>query len=172
MAQDSGTRAPRARSTDLIVQELPDELMIYDARDKKVNCLNRAAASVWRQCDGERTVAELARRVSAELGTPFDAAAVWYTLRQLDRRGLLDARLAVPPAVKKMTRREAVRALGLAAAVGVPLITSMVVPPSTHAQSGGGGGGACPAGQTACTTDADCNANIGETCNGGCCVQL
>jgi hypothetical protein len=170
MTLDSGRRAPRARTRDLIVQELPDELMIYNAGDKKVSCLNRTVASVWRHCDGERTIAQLSRCVSAELGTRFDEAAVWYALRQLDRRELLDAPINVPGDVRKMTRREAVRALGLAA-VAIPLVTSMVVPPSTQAQSGGGGG-ACPAGQTPCTTAADCNAANNEDCVSGCCVAL
>jgi hypothetical protein len=170
MTLDSGVRAPRARSRGLIVQELPDELMIYDADDKKVSCLNRTVASVWRHCDGERTVTQLSRCVSAELGTQFDEAATWYALRQLDRRELLDARINVPSAVKKMTRREAVRALGLAA-VAIPLITSMVVPPSTQAQSGGGGS-PCETGQTACTSNADCNAANNEECISGCCVAL
>jgi hypothetical protein len=160
MTLDSGARAPRARTRNLIVQELPDELMIYDADDKKVSCLNRTAAFVWRRCDGKRTVAQLARELGEELGAPVDEGVVWYALRRLDTERLLEESIEAPPAARRITRRQAVRALGIAA-LAAPLITSMIVPPPTHAQSGTPP--CTPMGQI-------CDPSGDPCCNGGTCT--
>jgi hypothetical protein len=132
---DTAARVPRARKEGLVVEELPDELMICDTATQQVSCLNRTAAFVWRHCDGRRTVGALARHMAEEFGAPVDETAVWYSLRLLGQRGLLEGRAEVPAPARRMTRRQAVRALGLAAAA-VPLVTTMIVPPAAHAQSG------------------------------------
>ena len=43
------TRAlmPRARQDELVVEELPDETLVYDLKRHKARCLNRTAALVW-----------------------------------------------------------------------------------------------------------------------------
>ena len=55
---------PRARTDGLVINELTDEVLVYDLKRDKAHCLNAAAASVWKQCDGRTTVAEIARRLS------------------------------------------------------------------------------------------------------------
>ena len=126
---------PVARESDLIVQELPDEVMVYDLTEHKAHCLNRTASLVWKRCDGKTTVGEAARALGEELGTPVDESVVWYALRQLRRYELLDGQFEVPSAFGVMTRREVVRKLCLAAGVGIPLITSLVAPMPVQAQS-------------------------------------
>src|SRR3954463_10160017 len=85
---------PLARSTELVVEELADELLVYDLRSDEAHCLGATAARVWRACDGENTVAAL----ETELG--LDAASVAKALEDLDRCALLQA------APAGMTRRE------------------------------------------------------------------
>ena len=46
---------PHARVNELIVRELPEETLVYDQKHDKAHCLNRAAALVWRHCDGQTT---------------------------------------------------------------------------------------------------------------------
>lgn len=58
------THLPQARTDDLVINELSDEVLVYDLQRDKAHCLNAAAASVWKQCDGRTTVAEIARRLS------------------------------------------------------------------------------------------------------------
>ena len=48
----------RRREDGLIVREVDGETLVYDRRRHKAHCLNRAAALVWRQCDGTTSVAD------------------------------------------------------------------------------------------------------------------
>ena len=51
---------PRARQDELVVEELPDETLVYDLKRHEAHCLNRTSALAWRRCDGRTTVAEVA----------------------------------------------------------------------------------------------------------------
>ena len=51
---------PKARQNDLVVQEVFDELVIYDLERNQVHSLNPTAALVWQQCDGQTSPAQLA----------------------------------------------------------------------------------------------------------------
>ena len=85
--------APRKRDHGLIVREMDDETLVYDRRRHKAHCLNRAAALVWRHCDGATSVADLARLVHEQLGMPGSAEMVRFALDRLARaRGWYIAR--------------------------------------------------------------------------------
>ena len=167
MIKRSEQTVPLARTRDLVTQELPDELMVYDTSNDKVHCLNKTAAAIWRQCDGRRTVQDVANALSFETGAAsLDEKTVWYVLRQLDKRGLLDARLKVPAEMSGgMSRREAMRRLAIGAAVATPLIATLVAPTPAQAQSG------TPVCPNPCTFDVDCTGQD-EICSNGCCVAL
>ena len=49
---------PRARQDELVVEELSDETLVYDLKRHKANCLNRTAALVWQDCDGQTSVSQ------------------------------------------------------------------------------------------------------------------
>lgn len=122
---------PLARTDQLVVQELPDEVLVYDLERHKAHCLNKASAMVWERCDGRTTVAEMTRRLSRELASPVDDDVVWLALAQLRRFHLL-AEGSGSTGRLKVTRRDLVRKY-LPAALAVPLILS--VPAPTPAQS-------------------------------------
>ena len=52
---------PAARRTGLVVRDLPDELLVYDLDRHQAHCLNRTAASVFRDADGTRSLDDLGR---------------------------------------------------------------------------------------------------------------
>ena len=56
---------PKARQHGLVIQEMPDEVLVYDLDTNKAHCLNRSAALVWRSCDGNNTVADIVREFEA-----------------------------------------------------------------------------------------------------------
>jgi hypothetical protein len=121
-----------------------EELLVYDLERHKAHCLNRAAALVWRECDGKATVSEVARLVGAKLETPLDEETIRNALSQLDRAGLLQGRIARADNARRLSRRQAMRRLGVAAAATVPIVTTIVAPRAAEA-------GTCtPAGET-CT---------------------
>ena len=159
---------PRMRRQRLVIDELPDEVLVYDLDRHKAHCLNKTAALVWKHCDGRTSVSQIARQLARELGAPVDEKLVWLALDKLGRDHLLAERVAPPPAMKGMTRRQMVRALGLAAIVAVPLITSIVTPVAQAQASCGHTGGACtgaPATQGSCCAGCLCTAGL---CVGSC----
>ena len=126
---------PVARKEGLVIQELPDEVLVYDLDRDKAHCLNKSAALVWKRCDGRMTTASIAQSVATELQTPVDEKVVWLALDQLGRNDLLEQQPVPPPMLAGLNRREMVRVLGIAAAVTVPLVTSILAPTPANAAS-------------------------------------
>ena len=122
---------PLARTDQLVVQELPDEVLVYDLERHKAHCLNKTSAMVWQRCDGRTTVAEMTRRLTRELAAPVDDDVVWLALGQLRKFHLLEEGSG-SVGLFKVSRRDLVRKY-LPAALAVPLILS--VPAPTPAQS-------------------------------------
>ncbi len=88
---------------------------------------------VWDACDGRATQAQIARRVERELGLPAEPALVELALARLDRAHLLDRGSGpVRSRAARLTRREAVRRLGLAAAA-IPAVAGIVAPTAVQA---------------------------------------
>jgi len=141
---DNSDAVPVARTDRLIVRELDGETLIYDCDRDTAACLNEAAAKVWRLCDGRITVAGIADRLD------YDERAVWLALEQLTKSHLLLGPIALPKEMRTArSRREVVRALGLGAAVMIPIVTSITVPVPAQAQS------CFPAG-SGCTVNGQC----------------
>jgi len=116
-----------ARRDDLVVQEMPDEILIYDLKQHKAHCLNHTAAFVWNHCDGQTTAAGMAELMEIEWGKPVGEDVVWIALDQLSRAELLQERV-VRPEGSSFSRRAAIRKLGLATALALPLVISIVAP--------------------------------------------
>jgi Coenzyme PQQ synthesis protein D (PqqD) len=119
---------PTSRQERLIIEELTDEVLIYDLDRDRAHCLNQAAAFVWRQCDGRTTVAEALVRFEEEFGANADETMIWLGLDQLEKSDLLQERVKRPDRMNRVSRRALIRSMGLAAAVAVPLITSIGIP--------------------------------------------
>ena len=145
----AATRPPRMRTQRLIIDELADEVLVYDLDRHKAHCLNQTAALVWKQCDGRTPPRAIARRLQSQLEQPFTEDLVWLALSQLNKIHLLEESFAMPAPLPGMSRREMVRAMGIAAAVSVPLITSIVSPTAVQALT-------CFPGGHSCSTDVEC----------------
>lgn len=125
-------RLPIARSDDLVISELGDELLIFDLRTNTGLCLNAEAARVWRALDGSRTLDQL----TADVGLASTDLAV-YAIKRLAVADLLvgDVPESVNDAV--MPRRELMRKLLVAGAgaVALPVVATFAVPTSAAAAS-------------------------------------
>src|SRR4029079_5256129 len=117
-------QAALARQKDLVVQELPDEVMVYDLKRHKAHCLNKTAAFVWQRCDGQTSVVEMAKRLGEDAGSPVDEEVVWYALEKLGKAELLEAKPELP-VNGGMSRRRMMRRLGLGAVVALPVVASL-----------------------------------------------
>ena len=136
-------KMPQTRTSGLIVKEVDSEILIYDQVSNKAHCLNETAAKVWKHCDGKTTVAAACRSLSLECDSPVDETVVGYAINQFAKDHLLED--AVTPAfmISGLNRRQMVRTLGLAAAVAVPVVTSILAPTPAQAATCVPTGGAC-----------------------------
>ena len=126
---------PLARKASLVVKDVDDETLVYDLETDQAHCLNDTAARVWKSCDGQTSVTEIALNLRAHEDAPVEENVVWLALDQLEKFKLLEKPLNKPATfLPGMSRRQAVRALGVAA-ISLPLITSIVAPTGALAQS-------------------------------------
>ena len=152
MNEKARTAKPIARKQGLVIQELPDEVLVYDLDRDRAHCLNATAAFVWQRCDGRNTTAQIAQTLSQQFNCPVDEKIVWLALDQLGKNHLLDRQPAPPPALMGMNRRAMVRAFGLAVFVAVPVVTSIVAPTPAGTVSCLADGGSCSSNTQCCSS--------------------
>ena len=145
---------PHARSSRLVVRELADETVVYDVEGHRAHCLNRTAALAWKLCDGEHTVSRIAEKMGERLSARVPEEVVRLALEQLADRGLLKPCDVRPAGANSVSRRALMRRLGLAAAVALPLVTSIISPTPVMAQS--------PCNETSCPPGTTCQAGVCE----------
>ncbi len=110
---------PRARTEQLIVRELGPETLVYDLDRERAHCLNPAGAEIWRACNGERTLSELAEMDSSPFRSEPEeqrAELLRLALAELDLADLLEEKLEGLDPEKTLSRRQAVRQFGRIAA--------------------------------------------------------
>ena len=126
---------PPTRKEGFVVKELPDEILVYDTESHQAHCLNPTAAFVWKHCDGEKSVEQIAELLHAELDVRDAEELVWWALRRLEKARLLTEPVSPPPKVARRSRRELVRRLGLVGGLSVllPVVSSIVAPTPAEA---------------------------------------
>ena len=124
----------RARREDLVVQEMPDEVLVYDLKSYRAHCLNETAAFVWNHCDGKTSAPELAALMEKHWSKPVDEGVVWLALKQLSRAELLEERVVPNGDAMRASRRAVLRKLGAVAAM-TPLVISIVAPTASAGAS-------------------------------------
>ena len=135
---------PLARTSGLLIRELPEETLVYDLQRHQAHCLNGSAGRVFRLCDGTRTRAGIA--AALEQGSDDEREAiVRLALAQLG-----DASLLAPAAAPaEPSRRDLMRRVGTA--LLLPAIASLLAPTPAQAASG-------------CWLNVDCGSHQGEGC--------
>ena len=122
------TRKPLARTEDLVIEDIEDEVLIYDGKNARAHSLGTAAARVWRACDGQTSIDDLA----VALDLPRET--VVRALDELEGAELLESYgiqiVNGNGNGNGITRREmAMRTAKLgAAAAAVPMLYSIAVP--------------------------------------------
>lgn len=151
--------SPAARKDGLVVEELPDEVLIYDENRHKAHCLNQTAAIVWKHCDGRTTIPEITQILQKDSEAPVSDDVAWLALEQLEKAHLLREPVTRPAGTKGVSRRDAMRKIGWAAAVAVPLVTSIVAPTPAQAAT-------CLGLGAPCSISAECCSGVcaGSTC--------
>ncbi|MFZ5916045.1 MAG: PqqD family peptide modification chaperone [Chloroflexota bacterium] len=125
------------QSKTIHVEMLNDELCLYDWQRKEVHALNPTAATVWQLCDGQTSPQQMAGQLKGDLNAEQAEALVWASLEQLREAHLLESEIARPDGRPILTRRQALKVLGGAAAGAalLPVVSSIVAPTPVEAQS-------------------------------------
>jgi hypothetical protein len=140
MNHDIEHLTPLARQQGLVVQKLADEVLVYDLERHRAHCLDAAAAAIWEQCDGHTSVTDMVRRLQTSIHPAVDEAFVKHGLGQLSKRHLLQQRLG---RAAGLSRRQALGRFGAAAAIGLPVVASILAPTAAEAATCAGPGQAC-----------------------------
>ncbi len=122
----TNSQIPKARKNGLVIQETGDEVLVYDVDSNRAHCLNRTAAFVWKSCDGRRSVPEIAALLGKELANKVDEDLVWLAIDQLSNESLLESGIRLKRS--GFSRRDAIRKIGLAAAVTLPVVAMLSFP--------------------------------------------
>jgi hypothetical protein len=85
------TECPKAR-TDLMLQEVGSEGMLYDRTGERIHILNVTALAIWKVCDGSRDI----NAIGAAIGLGFSGleghdikSDIEKLLTEFEERGLL-----------------------------------------------------------------------------------
>jgi hypothetical protein len=122
---------PKARHQGLVVQEMPDEVLVYDLDSNKAHCLNSSAATIWKACDGTRSVTDIITEIERSGEGRVSEDFVWLALEQMQENDLLETQLT--KRFSGQSRRQVLKTIGLASVVAVPVIASLVAPKSALA---------------------------------------
>ncbi len=155
---------PIARKNDLVVQEMGNEVLIYDLKTDKAICLNETSALVWQNCDGKTTVNEIAKTLEKKLGKSINEDLVWFALTQLGKENLITEEADFSNKFAGLTRREIIKRVGITTAVALPIVTGLVAPVAAQAVSCA----AAPPGMNPAGSGCPC-ASPGD-CTGGPCM--
>lgn len=150
---------PIARKTEIVVQDLGKEILIYDLEVNKALSLNETSALIWQLSTGERTISEIAQEASKKLNVEVDDKFVWLALWRLKKENLIETDIS--DNYKGATRREIIKKVGFASLVTLPIITSLIAPTAIQAQSGASCSGAPLA--------LNCLCSVPESCASTCC---
>jgi hypothetical protein len=156
---------PVARKSDLVIQELQEELLVFDLKTNKAHCLNETASAVWKLCDGRNTVDDIARTFKMRTGADVPENLIWLAIDQLNDKNLLENKLEAKFAGQN--RREVLKKIGLAGVIALPIVASITAPTAALAVACSGVVSDC----TGCDDGTPCDVN-GDGTIGTCQVQV
>lgn len=147
----SNSQFPTARKSGLVVQEVPDEVLVFDLESNKAHCLNQTAALVWKSCDGKTSVSKIAKFVETQTGRGVSDDLVWLAIDQLNENSLLEKEMK--SSFAGQSRREVIKKIGLASMIALPVVASLVAPQNALANV-----------SCVCFTAFDCSSPAFSTC--------
>lgn len=129
------SRKPLSRRENIVVQEMENEVLIYDLSTSRAVCLNETSTLIWQACDGNTTPAEISAFISKRLKTSASEDLVWLALDQLKKENLIENGDELPNHFAGMSRREAIKKVGLSSLIALPVILSVTSPAAAAAGS-------------------------------------
>lgn len=118
------------------IEQAADEILALKGGSLEAHAINQSAAVVYELCDGKTSKSEIAAEVHRRTGLPADEEIVDLALAELVDAGLVVLDDAEPRST--ITRRSLIRRLALSsmAAMMLPVVETVLVPPMAAAASG------------------------------------
>ncbi len=155
----NNSQFPTARKSGLVVQDVPDEVLIFDLKSNKAHCLNLTAATVWKSCDGKTSVREIASILEKQSGKSVSDDIIWLAIDQLNENSLLEGKTSSK--FSGQSRREVIKKIGLASVIALPVVASLVAPKNAMANV-----------SCVCFSSDDCGFPGFETCTSRNCCNM
>ncbi len=124
---------PLAKNGFILVEESPNESLVYDTANNKVHMLTPVATAVWKSCDGKTSVSEIACKLQSGLNAELGEDVTWLALEEMEKSGLLEHSLNIPQ--DTISRRAMMKTAAAAVAISLPLVTTLMAPSPAYAQS-------------------------------------
>ena len=125
---------PMVRTDQLVCEDVSEECVIYDAREKKAHHLNSTVTWIWQKCDGNTNVEALACSFERQFNVTDGLPVLITGLEQLEARDLLDN----PVDLNLLASEQAAisrRAVVAGGSVLMPLVVSILAPTPAAAKS-------------------------------------
>jgi hypothetical protein len=135
-------KLPVARVSQVVIQDLENEVLIYDLTINKAFCLNETASIIYKACDGATTFDEVRNRHD------FTDNMIFFAIDELKKENLIESGEEYNSPFKGLKRREVIKKIGFSSLIALPLVASIVAPSALNAASGAPAGGGFG---TACT---------------------
>ena len=123
---------PTARKEGLVIQELSDEVLVYDLNSNKAHCLNKTAAFVWRACNGKNSIKEIISDFEKQTGGKVSEDFIWLAIDQLNEKNLIEEDM--PRKFEGQNRRQVLKKIGLASVIALPIVASLTAPSAALAE--------------------------------------
>ena len=148
---------PKAKTENIVVQQLNDETLIYNLTTNQAFCLNETAAKVFELCDGIATFDKLKTKYQ------LTDEIIYLALDGLKKDNLIESDYVSPFA--GMNRREVIKKVGLTSMITLPILFSLVAPSAAQAASVCINPGKQPAGYDTGTRCNGTQTNCNNACN-------
>ena len=126
---------PKTRNENIIVQEMENEILIYDLNNNKTFSLNETSALIYLLCDGKQSITEISRSLSKKLNQPISEDLVWLALDSFKKDNLLENNDQFEIDFKGLSRRQVIKKIGFSSLATLPVIASVTAPAAAAAAS-------------------------------------
>ena len=125
------SKLPQSKTENIVVQNLEDEVLIYNLVTNKAFCLNETSALVYQACDGNTDFENF------KIENHLTDEIIFLALDLLKKEKLLEENFTSP--LEGMKRREVIRLIGKTSLIALPVIASLVAPTAIQAAASCGG---------------------------------
>ena len=155
-------KMPKSRVSNLVVQSIGNETLVYDLSKNKAMSLNETCSIAWKYCDGKTHINEIIDKHN------LHKEIIYIALDELQKRDLIQGKKERFIPNNKFERRRFLIKAGAVAAVSLPVISAVVAPLAVSAQSCLVQGSSCNVASICCSGLTCCITSPPPTCEAVC----